>query len=66
MPEGHEIYVTARVLGTFGYFDPEYTSVRIFISQKFSLHLLMFEECSLLFYQILCFQPLLYVKHVKI
>ncbi|KAK8304296.1 hypothetical protein V6Z12_D04G212300 [Gossypium hirsutum] len=26
MPEGHDIYVTARVLGTFGYFDPEYTS----------------------------------------
>ncbi|KAB2624679.1 serine/threonine-protein kinase PBS1-like [Pyrus ussuriensis x Pyrus communis] len=26
MPEGKEIYVTARVLGTFGYFDPEYTS----------------------------------------
>lgn len=27
MPEGQDIYVTARVLGTFGYFDPEYTSV---------------------------------------
>ncbi|KAK6931124.1 Protein kinase domain, partial [Dillenia turbinata] len=26
MPEGGELYVTARVLGTFGYFDPEYTS----------------------------------------
>ncbi|KAL9352757.1 hypothetical protein Peur_055437 [Populus x canadensis] len=26
MPEGQEIFVTARVLGTFGYFDPEYTS----------------------------------------
>ncbi|KAI4314305.1 hypothetical protein L6164_027227 [Bauhinia variegata] len=26
MPEGQEIHVTARVLGTFGYFDPEYTS----------------------------------------
>jgi len=29
MPEGQEIHVTARVLGTFGYFDPEYTSVCI-------------------------------------
>lgn len=27
MPEGQENQVTARVLGTFGYFDPEYTSV---------------------------------------
>ncbi|CAN1311075.1 Probable serine/threonine-protein kinase PBL28 [Linum perenne] len=26
MPEGQETYVTAMVLGTFGYFDPEYTS----------------------------------------
>lgn len=27
MPEGQETYATAHVLGTFGYFDPEYTSV---------------------------------------
>lgn len=33
MPEGQETYVTARVLGTFGYFDPEYTSVGIFAKQ---------------------------------
>ncbi|CAL5396160.1 unnamed protein product [Camellia sinensis] len=26
MPEGQETCMTARVLGTFGYFDPEYTS----------------------------------------
>ncbi|KAK7250522.1 hypothetical protein RIF29_33014 [Crotalaria pallida] len=30
MPEGQEMHVTARVLGTFGYFDPEYPSVRIY------------------------------------
>ncbi|XVE92481.1 hypothetical protein REPUB_Repub01dG0100800 [Reevesia pubescens] len=26
IPEGQETYVTARIIGTFGYFDPEYTS----------------------------------------
>ncbi|OVA03704.1 Protein kinase domain [Macleaya cordata] len=26
MPEGQEMYATTKVLGTFGYFDPEYTS----------------------------------------
>ncbi|KAE9454595.1 hypothetical protein C3L33_13503, partial [Rhododendron williamsianum] len=30
MPEGQETYMTARVLGTFGYFDPEYTAVSFF------------------------------------
>lgn len=29
MPEGKEAYVTAQVLGTFGYFDPEYALVNI-------------------------------------
>ncbi|KAK1290459.1 Serine/threonine-protein kinase PBS1 [Acorus calamus] len=26
MPDGQEDYATSRILGTFGYFDPEYTS----------------------------------------
>lgn len=37
MPEGKETCVTARVLGTFGYFDPEYTSVKI-LTESLSLY----------------------------
>ncbi|KAL4281323.1 hypothetical protein GQ457_03G007820 [Hibiscus cannabinus] len=32
IPEGQEIDVAARLVGTFGYSDPEYTSVCIFVS----------------------------------
>lgn len=38
MPEGKEMYVTARVLGTFGYFDPEYTSENLLYKAMF-MHL---------------------------
>lgn len=41
MPEGQETYVTARVLGTFGYFDPEYTSVSI-LTKTISFLLLIY------------------------
>ncbi|KAF5945334.1 hypothetical protein HYC85_015562 [Camellia sinensis] len=34
MPEGQETCTTARVLGTFGYFDPEYTSFKSFPPPK--------------------------------
>lgn len=34
MPEGQETCVTGTVLGTFGYFDPEYTLVRLFLCFK--------------------------------
>lgn len=29
MPNGEDIYATTKLLGTFGYFDPEYASVCI-------------------------------------
>ncbi|KAG2409414.1 serine/threonine-protein kinase [Vigna angularis] len=34
MPEGQETHVTVRVFGTFGYFDPEYTSVRHLLKER--------------------------------
>ncbi|KAK9150644.1 hypothetical protein Syun_008953 [Stephania yunnanensis] len=34
MPENQEMYVTTKVLGTFGYFDPEYTSVRHILTDR--------------------------------
>lgn len=33
MPEDEVVYATTRVLGTFGYFDPEYALVCISIPQ---------------------------------
>lgn len=42
MPEGQETCVTSRVLGTFGYFDPEYTLVsRLHIKSRFEVSIEM-------------------------
>lgn len=30
MPNGEDIYATTKLLGTFGYFDPEYALVSIY------------------------------------
>ncbi|KAJ4846514.1 putative serine/threonine-protein kinase pbl28 [Turnera subulata] len=46
MPEGQETYVTARVLGTFGYFDPEYTSVRHILNDRKKLRKVIDPEMS--------------------
>ncbi|KAF2325350.1 hypothetical protein GH714_027003 [Hevea brasiliensis] len=46
MPEGQETYVTARVLGTFGYFDPEYTSVRHILNDRKKLRKVIDPELS--------------------
>ncbi|XP_073059329.1 probable serine/threonine-protein kinase PBL28 isoform X2 [Primulina eburnea] len=44
MPEGQETCVTARVLGTFGYFDPEYTLVRHILNDKKKLKKVIDQE----------------------
>lgn len=45
MPEGQDSYVTARVLGTFGYFDPEYTSVCYQVSSDYVYILIQSSVC---------------------
>ncbi|KAI8527145.1 hypothetical protein RHMOL_Rhmol12G0053000 [Rhododendron molle] len=46
MPEGQETYMTARVLGTFGYFDPEYTAVRNILNDRKKLRKVIDPEMS--------------------
>ncbi|GAV82406.1 Pkinase domain-containing protein [Cephalotus follicularis] len=43
MPEGQEMYVTARVLGTFGYFDPEQTGKLTLQSDVYAFGVVLLE-----------------------